>query len=869
MATLLKRDEPSGAPSSVRATTRKLAVLLGQLGALAVFGLALWVLRRELSHVSFQHLLEALRSIPPGRTGLALALTLGGYAVMTGYDHLGLRYVGRRLRWWRISVVSFLSYAVSNNVGLSAFSGAALRHRYYTALGLSTPEILRLLMFTASGFWCGLLVLAGASLVCAPTGRLLNWSIAPGWEPWVGGIMMAAPIAYVGACRRMRRSWRVRGIELRLPHARLALGQILVSCLDWLLAGSVMFVLLPPDSGLSLIRFLPIFFIAIVVALVSHVPGGLGVFETLMLLQMGWVDRAALFGTLIMFRAIYYLVPFGVALMVVTAYEGYEHRRLLRRVSEKVTQAVSTLTPHVLAIAVFMAGMVLLVSGAMPAEMTRMAWLQRFLPLPLVEMSHFLASVVGAVLLLLARGVQRRMDAAYFLSMVLLGTGAVFSVMKGLDYEEAAWLGLVMLALRMSRRHFQRRSNLLAVPFTVEWFSAILLAAGASLWLGLFLHKHIEYSDALWWQFEWSGDASRFLRAEVGMAVLLMLYGVARLLRPKRPGTAVSGLDNLDRLVPIVQAYPRAYAHLALMGDKELLFSADGGGFIMYGSARRSLIAMGDPVGTSAQKAELAWSFRELCHRQAAHTVFYQVCPEELPIYLDLGLTITKIGEEARVALGQFTLEGGARKAFRYVLRKLEKENVRFGVLTPRELAPVLPQMRRVSDAWLLQKNVREKAFSLGYFDETYLGRCAVAAAWKGDELVAFSNLWQGAHAEFSVDLMRYHPEQAPPSVMEFLFLQLMLWGKEQGFDYFNMGMAPLAGMGDRALAPLWSKLGARIFRHGEHFYNFQGLRQYKEKFDPDWEPRYLVCPGGLSLPGVLTDLAALVSGGFSGMLRK
>ena len=121
---------------------------------------------------------------------------------------------------------------------------------------------------------------------------------------------------------------------------------------------------------------------------------------------------------------------------------------------------------------------------------------------------------------------------------------------------------------------------------------------------------------------------------------------------------------------------------------------------------------------------------------------------------------------------------------------------------------------------------------------------------------------------EFSVDLMRYLPD-APDGVMDYLFTQLILWGKQEGYAWFNLGMAPLSGLESRALAPFWNRLGSFVFRHGEHFYNFQGLRRYKEKFDPVWEPKYLASPGGLALPRILTNLASLISGGIKGVVTK
>ncbi len=115
---------------------------------------------------------------------------------------------------------------------------------------------------------------------------------------------------------------------------------------------------------------------------------------------------------------------------------------------------------------------------------------------------------------------------------------------------------------------------------------------------------------------------------------------------------------------------------------------------------------------------------------------------------------------------------------------------------------------------------------------------------------------------------MRYLPG-SPPDIMDYLFVELLLWGRQEGYHWFNFGMAPLSGLENRALAPLWSRAGALLFRHGEHFYNFQGLRQYKEKFEPRWSPIYLACHGGLALPRVLTNVATLTSGGITQVVAK
>jgi phosphatidylglycerol lysyltransferase len=135
--------------------------------------------------------------------------------------------------------------------------------------------------------------------------------------------------------------------------------------------------------------------------------------------------------------------------------------------------------------------------------------------------------------------------------------------------------------------------------------------------------------------------------------------------------------------------------------------------------------------------------------------------------------------------------------------------------------------------------------------------------------LVAFANLWMANdRGEMSVDLMRYSSD-APASVMDYLFVSMMLWGRDAGYKTFDLGMASLSGIEGRELAPLWNRAGAWLYRHGEHFYNFQGLRRYKSKFDPQWEPRYLASPGGLALPRALAGVSILISRGLRGVVSR
>jgi phosphatidylglycerol lysyltransferase len=430
-------------------------------------------------------------------------------------------------------------------------------------------------------------------------------------------------------------------------------------------------------------------------------------------------------------------------------------------------------------------------------------------------------------------------------------------------------MAVILAALIPCHPYFYRKASLLNEQFSKGWIIAILLGLISTFWLGLFSYQHAPTSDQFWWQFTFSGDAPRSLRAIVGAFAAAFAFALARLLRPASPEVEFPQEDELAQAKTLISQSKKSYANLALLGDKTLLFSDSGKSFLMYGVEGRSWVAMGDPVGPDSERAEMIWKFRELCDQHDGWTVFYEIDKDYLPLYLDLGLTLLKIGEEARVPLQEFTLDGKDRKTFRHLLHKFEKDGYKFQIIPASDIKSWLPVFKEISDLWLDQKNTREKGFSLGYFDPEYLKCFPAGIVRRNQEILAFINIWTGAEKEeVSLDLMRYKPD-APNGVMDFLFLSLMFWGKEQHYRWFNLGISPLSGLPDRALAPLWSRIGALVYRHGEHFYNFQGLRQYKEKFDPVWEPKYLAAPGRFVIPRVLPNLGSLISGGLKGVLAR
>jgi phosphatidylglycerol lysyltransferase len=528
--------------------------------------------------------------------------------------------------------------------------------------------------------------------------------------------------------------------------------------------------------------------------------------------------------------------------------------------------------PNLLAILVAAAGVMLIASGATPSDPVRFAWLVRHAPILLIEVSHFISSLLGVVLVMLAFGLSRRLGAAWAAAMVVLAAAAILALFKGFDWEESLALLAIIVIAAPCREAFPRWARLSRLEVTPGWLlSALAAIAGAGL--------------AGWWSFQnlnqagasvlnELGDPDRAIRSSAGAAVFLLAVGVWRLLAtPATPRVVGESDPDFLRVRAILAEAECAEpaSNLALRGDKRFLFSPSGASFLMFGVRGRSWIALGPPVGRREERLDLLWRFRELADWHAARPGVYGVGPEDLPEMVELGFSIQKIGESAAVPLDTFALEGRRRGNLRRSWRKAGEEGATFEVADVGAGAgeALLCELRGVSEEWLSHHAGGEKSFSMGGFEAAYVAEFPVAVVRVGGVAVAFATLWTTAkRTAFSIDLMRYS-DGAPKNIMDFLFVELLRWGHEQGYIAFEFGMAPLAGLEHRPLAPIMSRVGRLLFERGEEIYNFRGVHRFKDKYDPVWQPRYLAAPHKWAIPILIADVGLLSSGGIAGLGRR
>lgn len=828
------------------------------LAGVLVLLLAALALQHEFHHLTWSRLTTDLAALPLPGLVACVGFSLSSYALLTVFDWQGLASVGKHVPWPRVLGTSFTANALGHSLGMTPLTGGTVRLRSYGDAGFTAADVAQVVFRTSSGFALGVWALTGVALSLAPAHLA---SVLPGSDAaWrsAGIVELVALAAVFVLLGRTPRPVNLRGFSITLPARHQALLTLAVSVTELGCASAALYVLLPADAAISFPAFLAAYVIAILAGIVSTVPGGLGVFEWTLLRLLPQLPHAQLFACAVAYRAAYYALPLLIAIgLVSVAVLGPRARRF----GALATAAV----PALASLGVFAAGAWLLLAGSLPVPRES----RGVTPLPLLEFSHLAGSLAGVALLVLADGIRRRSRGAWWLTELLLAGAVVAALLRSDPRALVAALVALAAALYAARRHFVRPAALLEAPFSSLWWRNVGLVLVGTAWLFLFAFRHVPYQHELWWQFELAGDAPRALRALLAAVVALAGLGLWQLLRPTRRLEAGPTADELDALAPAVAAATETQANLVWLGDKAVLRMPGTQGFLMYQRTGDSLVSMGDPVGDDAARAALRWAFRELAHARGLHCVFYQIGRTDLHAYLDLGLSVVKIGEEAVVDLANFRLEGKARADLRQSRNRGLREGLGFQVVDAADVGPWLDRIGVISEEWLARKAGTEKGFSLGRFDPEYLRRCPLALVLRAGEPVAFANLWLApASGELSIDLMRY-ASAAPKGVMDFLLVELMLWGRAQGYRWFNLGMAPLSGMASHPLAARWQRLFGFVAGHGERFYGFEGLRRYKAKFEPEWRPRYLAAPGGLRLPGILLDLTRLISGGVRGVLAQ
>lgn len=810
---------------------------------------------------------------------LAVLATLGGYTALIGYDWSALRFIGKGVPASTLALGSFTAYALGNSIGLAVLSGGAVRYRFYRGLGLTFSDIAIVSTYCALAFGVGVTVVGFAALAWYPAALAHFIPIDSSMIRLSAAIAFSAMVSLIFWSSVARHSIGFGRFRITMPPPRDSAVQILFSLLDIIFAASTLYILLPSNASalVPFPAFVAVFSAAAVAAVLSHVPGGIGVFEAVVLGAFSVMpdQTAGIAAALLMYRFVYYLLPLlaGVLILVVEEVRARVDAHVLPAIEMPgafgAVRSLAAFIPALVGGLTFLAGATLVLNGIVPVSQSLLNELEPIVPVGVFEISNVVMGVAGGVLIVLANGLRARLRSALFMTIGILGIAVVSLTLQRLDFDLAIILSVLAGILWLARKRFGRHAPLSAGQPPLASFALWVAFTIAVVLFFMFAHQDAAYFHARWWEFAFDADMPRALRiAGVSISSSLILLLILAL-RPRARSLLAEQDVDLDLVRSIISQQDDPDANFALVGDKSYLISTNMDAFIMYGHHGRSFIALGPPVGNSASADELIETFVSGTEDRYCRPAVYQVSGDDLGRFVDAGFVPSKLGEEAVVNLGTFSLEGPERRKLRQPYNRAMRYGLTLEIASPPHSPELLSELKQISDQWLSEKNMREKRFSLGRFDEVYLQNFRIATARVGGNIVAFANVLETSTKETAtIDLMR-HASSAPPGTMDFLFIALMLTLKNEKFREFSLGMAPLTGLESSRHPKIWDRVARSISRFGGHFYNFEGLRAYKDKFEPEWRPKYLMTWGGIDPLLVMNDVNALVSGGLRGAILR
>ncbi len=825
-------------------------------------GLIIFLFHSLSQDIDYHAMMRAVRETPRKVIWASISFTALSYLALIGRDECALTYIGSKVSVAPMLLASFCGSALGNAIGFGALTGEAVRDRVYGAVGLGSEQIDLITIFIDMGFGAGLLAFAGASAMLAGPALASRLAVPRAALGLTGAVLLLATLGLMAAACWRHSRFDLAGLSVAMPNPGIVLSQFLLSQLD-LFGGAAALWILLPATHVDFFSVAAVFAVAIGLGAVSRIPGGLGVFEAVVFLSLArYAPHDELAAALLIYRGVYFLLPLVLAAAALAVFEldrGAGARSPMT--GGRILIGADLLAPIFLSVLTFSVGVMLILSGATPAVDWRLAALQSVLPLWTIEISHLLATLAGVLLMFVARGLYHRLDGAWWVALIIALFNVALSLAKGLAFGETAAILFLVFLLLATRRQFNRPAAFLRQLFTVGWFSAIAVVIAAATGIMFFAFRDVAYRNEIWWQFEIDAQASRALRALVGASILALGISLWQLLRIASGRVQLPSVEELSRAAEIIRQQDRSAALLALMGDKSFLFSRSGNAFLMYAKRGRGWIALFDPVGPRQEWLELVWRFVELVDAHGGRAAFYQVNPDGLPVYLDAGLRIMKVGEEARIYLENFTLEGSQRYGLRQTLKRGERDGLDFEIFPASSVGGQMDLLLPVSDAWLAAHGGHERRFSVAAFEPGFVAAQSVAVSRRDGRIVAFvSFMTTDLQTEATIGLMRHLPE-APPYAMEFMIAKLALELKVRKVKILSLGMAPLAGLMRTPLSSQWHRMAGLLWERGGTLYNFQGLRSFKNKFRPVWEPRYLAASGAIGPFISLADVAALASG--------
>ncbi len=826
-----------------------LKFLIAPLGVI-IFIVAIVLLSNEMKNYSYQQILDTLKAIPSIKIIFALILALSYYLILGGYDVIAFKYINVPLKFKNVVFTCFISNALGNNTGYSMLFGGSIRYRLYSLYNVSMLNVTKVLFFSSATIWFGLLIIGGIIFTFFPVnfsdGKFFFQSSQP-----LGILFLFIVALYILLSLFKSKPIKIfNKWTITFPDIKITLWQMLLATADWVIASCTLFVLLPAGE-ISYITLLQIFLVAQMLGILSQVPGGMGVFETAIVMMLPEATESSyVMGALLAYRAIFYFFPLSIALLLLASHEFFRAKKRFKVLARFYGGRMASLIPQALSISVFLSGTMILFSGVTDVSSSVIKRLVEYIPVSVLDFFHFTISVIGIILLFISRGLLLRIKKAYSYAVILLALLFPLALINGYGYEKIVFL-LVMLALVIpSKKYFYRTLSLIAVKLSTVWFMMISAVFITSVWLSFFVYRPNIYS---WAEFGTNlfsaSDWGRSLRICIGMLITIAIVIISELWKRYRYKQSSIDLDNIRKI-----SNESKYVYGRYAFENRNIFDMNSEAFMMYSQINNSAVVFGDPVGSNKDAGELIWDFKEMTDSKNINPIFVYLGYKNLKFYDDIGLDIASFGVDANISLDKFSCDEKNISDIKNLSDKFEKDGYTFEIIDREKFIENKKYIGFIDYQWEKDfNNLKNKMF-----DVSSNAADKFIIVKKDNFISAYAYLLTAQNKyEAFVSNVRYTSD-CNEDILKYILFKSVCYAKEENFKWFNLGLTPSV---DEVVIDEDFNKKAKFFVFAEHFkYDMAALREFKSKFAPVWKKKYIAFYSGNRMIYFLRDFLYIYS---------
>lgn len=585
-----------------------------------------------------------------------------------------------------------------------------------------------------------------------------------------------------------------------------------------------------------------------IVGYISMIPGAIGSFDLIILfaLRSQGIDQELALCWILLYRLFYYIVPFCLAFVFFT-------KNFTLAFQFKEASFIKKLTKNILlsanAVLMYIFGLFMILAATLPNKAYGGGILTKLNPIRASAIYQFPSLLFGFIFIVMARAYISKQKKSFILNNIVLVLVFFYTYVTGYSFTTLIYIFIMFINNLLTKDELYTKQFIYASEDRfIDLFLAnfmLIVYVGKILRHGSIIDVNIsEANDFILIPFEYN-----FISIIVTISIIYLIsYLLVRYLQGKR--LKVGEEFDYDRYINMLKNQGGSKeAFLSFLDDKDLYWlnkdSCDLA-CLQIRTFADKVIVMGDPIGNEKYFNELLDKFINETDDLGYNIVFYEINKDITMKVHEYGFNFMKFGESANVDLNEFNLDGKKKKNLRKTINKIDREGYSFEVLNKPFDGKTIKRLQEISDSWLGEG--KEKGFSLGFFDRDYLNAGDIAVVRDPqNKIIAFANLCPIYYKNWAtVDLMRY--EDDVDGLMDYLFINIFSYLKENNIEYFDLGMAPLSNVGVMRHSFLQEKMVYMIFKLGDHFYSFEGLKAYKDKYASFWEEKYLSYSKGSSL---------------------